>query len=105
VTVANHDRIPLYITEMGWGSQYDPNVVSFERGYKGQARSLRKAYRYLLTERRALDLKGIYWFSWKDIPDSCDYCDSVGLFGGGEVFEPKPAWYALVGVTQGRLRP
>jgi Glycosyl hydrolase catalytic core len=105
VTVENEDRVPLYITEMGWGSQYDPNVVSFERGYQGQARSLRKAYGYLLANRQALDLKSVYWFSWKDIPGSCNYCDSVGLFGGGEGFHPKPAWYALVSLTHGRLRP
>jgi hypothetical protein len=105
VTVANNDPVPLYITEMGWGSQYDPNVVAFERGYKGQARSLSKAYRYLLANRQRLNLKSVYWFSWKDIPGSCDFCDSVGLFGGGEGFNPKPAWYALVGLTHGRLRP
>jgi hypothetical protein len=105
VTVLNNDPVPLYITEMGWGSQDDPNVVAFERGYKGQAQLLRKAYGYLLANRRSLDLKGVYWFSWKDLAGSCDFCDSVGLFGGGEGFTPKPAWYALVGVTGGRLRP
>jgi hypothetical protein len=105
VTVENQDEVPLYITEMGWGSQYDPNVVAFERGYKGQARSLRSAYRYLLANRERLDLKSVTWFSWKDIPGSCDYCDSVGLFGGGPGFNPKPAWGELVRLTHGRLRP
>jgi hypothetical protein len=105
VTVENEDPVPLYITEMGWGSQDDPNVVSFERGYKGQATSLRQAYRFLLANRARLNLKSVYWFSWKDIPGSCDYCDSVGLFGGGEGFNPKPAWYALVSLTHGALRP
>ncbi|MGD9735453.1 MAG: hypothetical protein AB7V58_07600 [Solirubrobacterales bacterium] len=105
VTVRNHDPVPLYITEMGWGSQFDPNVVSFERGYRGQARSLRKAYRFLIGNQQALNLQGVFWFSWKDIPGSCDYCDSVGLFGGGAGFNPKPAWSALVGMTHGRLRP
>jgi len=105
VTVQNHDPVPLYITEMGWGSQYDPNVVAFERGYRGQARSLRKAYRYLIANRGRLNLQSVTWFTWKDIPGSCDYCDSVGLFGGGEGFDPKPAWRAFVGLTHGRLRP
>jgi hypothetical protein len=105
VTVQNHDPVPLYITEMGWGSQFDPNVVAFERGYKGQARSLSTAYRYLLANRERLNLRSVYWFSWKDIPGSCDYCDSVGLFGGGEGFHPKPAWGALVRLTHGSLRP
>lgn len=105
VTVENEDRVPLYITEMGWGSQYDPNVVSFERGYKGQARSLRKAYGFLIGNRQLLNLKSVYWFSWKDVTGSCDYCDSVGLFGGGDGFNAKPAWYAMVSLTNGRLRP
>ena len=105
VTVQNHDEVPLYITEMGWGSQFDPNIVAFERGYKGQARSLSKAYRYLLANRVRLNLQSVTWFSWKDIPGSCDYCDSVGLFGGGEGFNPKPAWTAFVRLTHGRLRP
>jgi hypothetical protein len=105
VTVTNNDPVPLYITEMGWGSQDDPNIVSFERGYRGQARSLSRAYRFLLANRQALNLQGVYWFSWKDHAGSCDYCDSVGLFGGGEGFNPKPAWNALVSLTHGRLRP
>ena len=25
----------------------------------------------------------VYWFSWKDIPDACNFCDSVGLFRAG----------------------
>ncbi len=58
----------LYITEMGWGSQYDPNVVAFEQGMHGQARELRGAYRYMLRDRHRLNLKAAYWFSWKDIP-------------------------------------
>ena len=105
VAVLHDDQVPLYITELGWGSQNDPKVVSFERGYKGQARNLRRAYRFLLSERKFLDLKNVFWFSWKDLPGTCSFCDSVGLFGAGEGFHPKPAWYAFVRLTGGRLRP
>lgn len=97
----------LYVTEMGWGSQNDPNVVAFEQGIQGQVRELRGAYRYLLGNRRRLNLKGVYWYSWKDNPEytECHFCDSVGLFRSGPRFRPKPAWRAFVGLTGGRARP
>ena len=83
VTVENHDRVPLYITEMGWGSQNDFKQVAFEQGIQGQVKQLRDSYGYLLENRSRLDLKQVYWFSWKDLPDSCNFCDSVGLFRDG----------------------
>jgi hypothetical protein len=105
VTVANHDRVPLYITEMGWGSQNDFNKVAFEQGPQGQVKQLKGAYGYLLTNRTKLDLKGVFWFSWKDITGSCNFCDSVGFFRGGPKFRPKPAWNAFIKITHGRPRP
>jgi hypothetical protein len=95
----------LYITEMGWGSQNDPQIVAFEQGIRGQARELRKAYGYLIGNRRRLNLKGTYWFSWKDVSGDCNFCDSVGLFREGERFKPKPAWHAFVALSGGRARP
>ena len=85
VTVANHDRVPLYITEMGWGSQNDFNTVAFEQGIRGQVRELRGAYKYLLENHNRLDLKQTYWFSWKDPPTDapaglCAFCYSSGLY-------------------------
>ena len=105
VTVKNHDRVPLYITEMGWGSQNDFHKVAFEQGVGGQVRELRGAYRYLLANRFRLNLRGVYWFSWKDLPGSCSFCDSVGFFKAGPGFRPKPAWKAFVAITGGRARP
>lgn len=106
VTVENHDRVPLYITEMGWGSQNDFNQVAFEQGIQGQVKELKAAYGYLLENRSRLDLKQVYWFSWKDLAGQCTFCDSVGLFKGGtKAFRPKPAWHAFVAITGGRARP
>jgi hypothetical protein len=96
-------RSGLYLTELGWGSQNDPAVVSFEVGLHGQARELREAYRYLLGNRGRLKLQQVDWFSWKDAPGSCAFCDSVGLFRSGHRFRPKPAWHAMVAATHGRL--
>jgi polysaccharide biosynthesis protein PslG len=108
VVVQNHDRATgLYLTELGWGSQNDPNVVAFEQGIQGQARELRKAYAFLISNRRRLNLKGTYWYSWKDNPEyaACSFCDSVGLFRAGKGFHPKPAWRAFVALSGGRARP
>jgi hypothetical protein len=105
VTVANHDRVPLYITEMGWGSQNDFNQVAFEQGIQGQVQQLKGAYGYLLENRNRLDLKQVYWFSWKDLPGSCNFCDSVGFFRSGPKFKPKPSWRAFIALTGGRARP
>jgi hypothetical protein len=108
VVLENHDPgAALYVTEMGWGSQNDPNVVAFEQGIRGQARELREAYAFLIANRHRLNLKGTYWYSWKDNPEytACSFCDSVGLFRAGTRFHPKPAWRAFVALTGGRPRP
>jgi hypothetical protein len=89
-------RAGLYLTELGWGSQNDPQVVSFEVGLRGQARELRRAYRYLLSRRQRLNLQQVDWFTWKDAVGTCSFCDSTGLFRRGGGFRPKPAWRAFV---------
>lgn len=105
VVIANHDRVGLYITEMGWGSQNNFNEVAFEQGIRGQVLQLRGAYNYLLENQGRLNLKQVYWFSWKDAFGSCNFCDSVGLFRAGLRFKPKPAWHAFVRLAGGRPRP
>jgi hypothetical protein len=105
VLIENRDRPALYITELGWGSQNNFKNVAFEQGPRGQVKQLRGSYRYLIANQRRLNLKGVYWFSWKDQSESCDFCDSVGFFREGERFKPKPAWRTFVGFTGGRPRP
>ncbi len=105
VQVENHDRPAFYITEMGWGSQNNFKHDAFEQGPKGQSQELRASYEFLMTNQRRLNLKGVYWFSWKDVKGSCDFCDSVGFFHEGKRFKPKPAWRTFVGLTGGRARP
>jgi hypothetical protein len=105
VSVENHDRPAFYITEMGWGSQNNFQHDAFEQGVQGQVRQLRDSYEFLLANQRRLNLKQVYWFSWKDVKGLCDFCDSVGLFREGPRFHPKPSWRAFVALTGGRLRP
>jgi polysaccharide biosynthesis protein PslG len=106
VMLDNDDpRARLRVTEMGWGSQDNSQVVAFEQGIAGQKRELKAAYRYLLANRRRLKLDAVYWFSWKDSNLYCSYCDSVGFFSEGSGLLPKPAWYAFVGITGGQPQP
>jgi hypothetical protein len=106
VTEENNDRrVPLYITEMGWGSENNFKQVAFEQGIRGQVKQLRASYGYLLENRRRLNLKQVYWFSWKDLEGTCTFCDSVGFFREGTGFRAKPAWRAFVSLTGGRARP
>jgi hypothetical protein len=105
VSVENHDRPGFYITEMGWGSQNDFQHDAFEQGVQGQVKQLRDSYEFLLANQRRLNLKQVYWFSWKDLKGLCDFCDSVGLFHEGPKFRPKPSWRAFVALTGGRVRP
>jgi hypothetical protein len=92
-------RVGFYVTEMGWGSQGN-SPVSFEVGLRGQARELRGAYRYLLANRGRLNLKQVFWFTWKDLKGDCDFCDSSGLFREGRAFRPKPAWRAFRNIAR-----
>jgi hypothetical protein len=106
VVLENRDPgVGLYVTEMGWGSENNFQQVAFEQGQSGQVRQLRDSYRYLIANRSRLNLKGTYWFTWKDIQGSCNFCDSTGLFRQGPLFKPKPAWHAFVALTGGRARP
>jgi len=106
VMLENHDpSTGLYLTEMGWGSQNDYQQVAFEQGTSGQVRQLRDSYGFLLENRIRLNLKGAYWFSWQDLSESCNFCDSVGLFRGGKRLKPKAAWHAFVEITGGLPRP
>ena len=104
MTVENHDRVPLYITEMGWGSQNNFKEVAFEQGIQGQVKQLKASYGYLLENRNRLDLKQVYWFSWKDLPGSCNFCDSVGLFRAGPAL-PAEALLARLRRPHARPRP
>lgn len=101
VVVGNRDRSAgLYVTELGWGSQRNPARVSFEVGLREQARQLRAAYGYLISNRRRLNLKQVGWFTWKDARGLCSFCDSTGLFRAGAKFRPKPAWHAFVRIAR-----
>ena len=87
-------RTGLWITEVGWGSARD---TAFEKGPRGQARELRRAFRLFMDRRRAWRIKRVFWFSWDDVPGSCSFCDSTGLVR--QSGRPKPAYSAYKGIA------
>lgn len=87
--VHNDAATPLYVTELGWGS--DSFESRWERGLYGQARQLDRAFAMLAAERRRWRVGGVWWFSWTDERGFCQFCDSAGLLTSAR--EAKPAWY------------
>ena len=89
-------RLPLWVTEMGWGS--DSFESRWERGWRGQARELNVAMGILTRNRARWRIRRAYWYSWIDAP-VCQFCDSSGLFTAGG--RAKPSWYAFNSWTGG----
>jgi len=95
--VHNDAATPIYVTELGWGS--DSFESRWERGLFGQARELDRAFSMLAANRRAWRIGGVWWFSWADAADNCQFCDSAGLLT--EAREAKPSWYVFNAWTGG----
>jgi hypothetical protein len=94
----HHDNTtPLYVTELGWGSQSGP--TRWERGLSGQANQLSKAFAMLSANRLRWRLGGVWWFTWTDEGGSCQFCHSAGLLT--EDRQAKPAWYRFNAWTGG----
>jgi hypothetical protein len=91
---------PLYMTELGWGS--DGFESRWERGPRGQARELDRAFAMLTENRNRWRIGGVWWFSWADAAGSCQFCDSAGLLTVDR--EAKPAWYRFNSWTGGDAR-
>ena len=96
VIVANGDSAtPIWVTEMGWSSELDPNSVQWwERDLQGQAEMLTAAWNLMLQNQETWNLGGIFWYTWRDpTQDLCNFCDSAGLLE--ENFVPKPSFSAF----------
>jgi hypothetical protein len=87
----------LWITEIGWGSA---PTGPFQKGLKGQARELSRAFSLFQANRQRWRLQGVDWWSLTDDPSptACNFCSHTGLFTDG--FQPKPAWTRFVGFAK-----
>ncbi len=64
----HHDAAtPLYVTELGWGSDSGPSRAG-SGGMYGQARQLDQAFSLLVGNRWRWRIGWVDWFSWIDRP-------------------------------------
>ena len=92
---AGDARTPLLISEIGLASAARVRTP-FDRGLRGQARFLTRAFSRLVAQRRRWRLAGAYWFAWRDATSAdpiCAFCEHSGLLDANG--KPKPAWGAL----------
>jgi hypothetical protein len=96
-----HDRARIWITEIGWASGGVTHPLN--KGRRGQATYLERAYKYFLRHRRAWRIQGVNWFSWRDAHGEflCEWCPKSGLFEEGTGFTAKPSFRALTRFTGG----
>ncbi|MFA9400354.1 MAG: glycosyl hydrolase [Acidobacteriota bacterium] len=95
----------IYVTEIGWGSGKKTNAF-LTGSQSAQAKQLDSAFSYLVKERNKLNLKGVYWYAWKDTDpkgENCSFCYTIGLFKWNRTkLKAKPAWKQFVKYTRGR---
>ena len=83
-------RTPLYVTELGWGSDERPDPLAARPLRPGQP--ARQGLRDALRQPRCAGAsRGVWWFTWTDEGGSCVFCHSAGLLTAKR--EAKPAWY------------
>ena len=95
------DDAGLWITEVGASSADGPNPL--DRGARrDRPQQLTDAFTFFLNRRRAWNIEGVTWYSWRDTsdPNQCDWCPGSGLFEEASL-EPKPAWDAFTAFTGG----
>jgi hypothetical protein len=92
----NHDRKPIYVTELTWsaarGKISKDKYFGPETTQGGQARLLTKSYKALVRNRHKLGIGRVYWYTWA----SPETGNSTFLYAGllkqnGSVFTAKPA--------------
>lgn len=76
----NHDRSPIWITELGWasGGPKSPFTVDDTR----QAQLITRAFGALAARRESLGLRGVVYFNWRDLPIAPGGEDYFGLHSG-----------------------
>jgi hypothetical protein len=91
-------KVGIWVTEIGWAAD-GPTTNPYVKGPDGQAKLLRKT---LSKFAHGYNLRGVFWYSWRDLPggDSiCEWCGYAGLrnLDGS----PKPAWQELSTLAKG----
>jgi hypothetical protein len=100
VTKAGDPKVGIWITEIGWAGR-GPSDNPYVKGLIGQARVLTRALSQFKRMSRAFNVRGVFWYSWRDKKGGdviCEWCGHAGLRtkAGAE----KPAWRAFVRVAR-----
>jgi hypothetical protein len=85
----------LWVTELGWASR-GRRSLGLVTDRSGQARRLARSFARLLRQRDRLNLRGAFWFAWRDTEHGvpvCSWCPHAGLVS--RAGHPKPAYDAL----------
>ena len=93
VVISSGDRkAGIWISELGWATD-GPSTNPYVKGLEGQATLLAKTLTKFEQKRARLNLRGLFWYSWRDKAGGesiCDWCGYAGLRAiDGSA---KPAW-------------
>ncbi|MDX6583047.1 MAG: polysaccharide biosynthesis protein PslG [Solirubrobacterales bacterium] len=85
----------IWVTEIGWASG-GPADEPYVKGAKGQAQILSQALGKMASRQHRYNLRGVFWYSWRDKEGGdkiCVWCGDAGLraLDGSS----KPAWKAF----------
>lgn len=94
----------LWITEIGWASS-GKSKSALVKTPRGQARMLRRVFGRLIRRGDEWDLRGVYWYAWRDTERGkavCAWCGGSGL--RDREGDAKPAYEELRRLTSSDSR-
>jgi hypothetical protein len=91
---------PLWVTEIGWPTDGNPNNP-FYTTLEQQATLLRRTFTLLVEMRKPWHIGRAVWYTWRDnnVNPECDLCRYAGLFDAD--LNPKPSWNEFVKIAGG----
>lgn len=85
---------PLWVTEVGWGTEPLVSQLLSKPGEQAQADALSRTFKMLLRRRQQLGIERVLWYYWRDQYDPlCLWCRSAGLLRN--TLQLKPAFGAF----------
>jgi polysaccharide biosynthesis protein PslG len=94
---AGDGGLPTWITEFGWSTASSGGSAGRVVAPEEQARLLGSAYRALVEQRRRWNLRGAFWYAWRDISPAvadCQWCVGAGLIDANGLAKPVLSAYA-----------
>ena len=92
---------PIWVTELGWGSDPPRKAHPINKGPKGQKLFLKFVFPLMRKYHKRYHLSHVFWYRWRDPPPNtpgCTFCSSSGLFHHNQ--KPKPSWRAFKQITR-----